>query len=339
MTPSRPPLLAVEGLTKHYPVVEGLLRPRETGRVRAVDGVSFTLGERETLGMVGESGCGKSTLGRLVLRLSTPTAGRVLFDGTDLSSLPAAELRRLRRAMQIVFQDPQSSLDPRMTVEETILEPLVVQGERMGPALRRRAAELLETVGLSPSQASLYPHEFSGGQRQRIGIARAIASGPRLIVCDEPVSALDVSVQAQVINLLHDLQRDIGLSYLFIAHDLSVVKHISDRIAVMYLGKIVELADKSSLFRAPLHPYTQALIDAVPVEHPRLRQPRIRLQGDIPSALAPPSGCRFHTRCPFAEDRCRSEEPSLRKLGERHLAACHFAERFLKPHPSGEPAC
>ncbi len=339
MTAPRPPLLAVEGLAKHYPVVEGLLRPRETGRVRAVDGISFTLGEGETLGMVGESGCGKSTLGRLVLRLATPTAGRVLFDGADLAGLPAAELRRLRRAMQIVFQDPQSSLDPRMTVEETILEPLVVQGERMGPALRRRAAELLETVGLSPSQASLYPHEFSGGQRQRIGIARAIASGPRLVVCDEPVSALDVSVQAQVINLLQNLQRDIGLSYLFIAHDLSVVKHISHRIAVMYLGKIVEIADKSSLFRSPLHPYTQALIAAVPVEHPRLRRPRTRLQGDIPSALAPPSGCRFHTRCPFAEERCRRDEPGLRQLGDRHMAACHFAERFLKPLPSGEPAC
>jgi oligopeptide transport system ATP-binding protein len=325
-----PPLLAFEGLAKHYPVMEGMLIPKETGRVRAVDGVSFAIGRRETLGLVGESGCGKSTIGRLALRLISPTAGAVRFDGADLASLPSAELRRLRRSLQIVFQDPQSSLDPRMTVEEIVLEPLVVQGERMDSVLKRRAGELLELVGLSPAHAGLYPHEFSGGQRQRIGIARAIASKPRLIVCDEPVSALDVSVQAQIINLLQDLQRDLGLSYLFIAHDLAVVKHISDRIAVMYLGKIVELSGKADLYRNPLHPYTQALIAAVPVAHPKLRRPRMRLQGDIPSAMSPPAGCRFHTRCPFAEDRCRSEEPVLRGFAADHSVACHFAERFVQ---------
>jgi oligopeptide transport system ATP-binding protein len=325
---NRPPLLAVEGLTKHYPVVEGMLVPRETGRVRAVDGVSFTIGQQETVGLVGESGCGKSTVGRLILRLVAPTSGTVRFDGVDLAGLPPAQLRHLRRSMQIVFQDPQSSLDPRMKVEEIILEPLVVQGESMGPTLKRRAGELLELVGLSASQAQSYPHEFSGGQRQRIGIARAIASRPRFIVCDEPVSALDVSIQAQIVNLLQDLKRELGLSYLFIAHDLAVVKHISDRIAVMYLGKIIELADKARLYSNPLHPYTQSLIAAVPVAHPKLRRPRARLQGDIPSAMAPPAGCRFHTRCPFTEPRCRSEEPILRTLKPGHTVACHIAERF-----------
>jgi oligopeptide/dipeptide ABC transporter ATP-binding protein len=325
---SAAPLLSVEGVTKHYPVVEGLFLPRETGRVRAVDGVSFAIGERETLGLVGESGCGKSTVGRLCLRLAEPTAGRVIFSGVDLAALPPRELRQLRKAMQIVFQDPQSSLDPRMTIEEIVLEPLTAQGARLDQALRRRAGELLEMVGLSATQARLRPHEFSGGQRQRIGIARAIAPGPKLIVCDEAVSALDVSVQAQIVNLLMDLQRDLGLSYLFIAHDLAVVKHLSDRIAVMYLGRIVEIAPKAALFAMPLHPYTQALIAAVPVAHPRQRGRRTRLQGDLPSATAAVPGCRFHGRCPHAEARCRTEEPELRALGPGHQAACHYAERF-----------
>jgi oligopeptide transport system ATP-binding protein len=322
-------LLQADDLTKHYPVKEGIFFPREVGRVRAVDGVSFTLGTGETLGLVGESGCGKSTTGRLVLRLSEPTSGRVVLDGTDLSTVSGTELRRLRHAMQIIFQDPMASLNPRMTVEEIILEPLYVQGARPGPALRGRAGELLEMVGLSGDMGRLYPHEFSGGQRQRIGIARAIAPSPRLIVCDEAVSALDVSVQAQIINLLQDLQRSLGFAYLFIAHDLAVVKHISDRIAVMYLGQIVETGSKRDLFARTLHPYSQALIASIPVAHPRLRKSRLRLPGDIPSALEPPPGCRFHTRCPHAEPRCSSEMPVLREITLGHSAACHFAERFL----------
>jgi oligopeptide/dipeptide ABC transporter ATP-binding protein len=330
------PLLRVAALVKHYPVREGILWPREIGRVCAVDGVDFTIDAGATLGLVGESGCGKSTIGRLVLRLIEPTSGSVAFDGVDLASTQGAELRRLRRGMQIVFQDPQASLNPRMTIEDIILEPLYVQGEKRGPALRRRAAQLLDMVGLSVRHADLYPHEFSGGQRQRIGIARAIAPGPRLIVCDEAVSALDVSVQAQIINLLQDLQRDLRLAYLFIAHDLAVVKHISDRVAVMYLGRIVEVADKRQLYAAPLHPYTRALIGAIPVAHPRLRRPRVRLPGDIPTAIAPPSGCRFHTRCTLAAARCTTEEPALRALGTNHAVACHFAE--APASPAGQPA-
>lgn len=323
------PLLKADDLAKHYPVREGIFFPREVGRVRAVDGVSFTLGTGETLGLVGESGCGKSTTGRLVLRLTEPTSGRVILDGTDLSTVSGTELRRMRQAMQIIFQDPMASLNPRMTVEEIILEPLYVQGARPGAAMSKRAGELLEMVGLSGDMGQLYPHEFSGGQRQRIGIARAIAPTPRLIVCDEAVSALDVSVQAQIINLLQDLQRSLGFAYLFIAHDLAVVKHISDRIAVMYLGQIVETGPKRDLFARTLHPYSQALIASIPVAHPRLRRSRARLPGDIPSALEPPSGCRFHTRCPFAEPRCSGEMPALREILPGHSAACHFAERFL----------
>jgi oligopeptide/dipeptide ABC transporter ATP-binding protein len=328
------PLVVVEGLTKHYPVREGLLIPREVGRVRAVDGVSFQVAEGETLGLVGESGCGKSTVAKLLVRLVEPTAGSVRIDGVDLAALDPAALRSARRALQIVFQDPQASLNPRMRAEDIVVEPLVIQGAQRGPELRRRAAELLEMVGLSAAQAGSYPHEFSGGQRQRLGIARAIAPNPRFIVCDEAVSALDVSVQAQIINLLQDLQRDLKLSYLFISHDLSVVKHISDRVAVMYLGKIVEIADKRSLYRAPVHPYTRALIASIPVAHPRLRQPRMRLAGDLPSALAPPPGCAFHTRCAHAGDACRSEVPPLRPLGAQRLVACHFAERFA---PASDP--
>ncbi len=322
------PLLRVDNLSKHYIVREGLLRPREVGRVRAVDGVSFDIRPGETLGLVGESGCGKSTVGKLVLHLIEPSAGRVVFDGQEIAKLEPRALRAQRREMQIVFQDPNGSLDPRMRVEEIVLEPLRIQGQAYGPSLQRRAAELLEMVGLSPGHARRFPHEFSGGQRQRIGIARAIASHPKFIVCDEAVSALDVSVQAQIVNLLQDLQRDLGLSYLFIAHDLSVVKHISDRVAVMYLGRIVEIADKRPLYAQPLHPYTQALIAAIPVAHPRLRRTRMRLTGDVGSALAVPSGCRFHTRCPHAQPQCSAEEAALRPLGEGRLVACHFAEKF-----------
>ena len=334
LTPaSEPPLLVVNGLAKHYPVKQGVLLPREVGKVRAVDGVSFSIRQGETLGLVGESGCGKSTVAKLLLRLIEPTAGSIQLDGVDLAALAPAQLRAARRSLQIVFQDPHASLNPRMRAEDIILEPLYIQGARRGPALQKRAVELLESVGLSAAQAKLYPHEFSGGQRQRLGIARAIAPKPRFIVCDEAVSALDVSVQAQTINLLQDLQRDLRLSYLFISHDLSVVKHISDRVAVMYLGKIVEIAEKRALYRAPLHPYTQALIASIPVAHPRLRRARVRIPGDIPSAFAPPSGCSFHTRCPYAEDRCTMAEPPLRTLDADRIVACHFAERFA-PAPT-----
>ncbi len=325
---SEAPLVVVEGLTKHYPVKEGMLFPREIGQVRAVDGVSFSIGSGETLGLVGESGCGKSTVARLLVRLIEPTAGSVRLGGVDLAALDPSALREARRALQIVFQDPQASLNPRMRAQDIILEPLRIQGARNGPELTRRGTELLEMVGLSAAQAGLYPHEFSGGQRQRLGIARAISTHPRFIVCDEAVSALDVSVQAQIINLLQDLQRDLGLSYLFISHDLSVVKHISDRVAVMYLGKIVEVADKRTLYKSPVHPYTRALIASIPVAHPRQRQPRERLAGDLPSAFAPPSGCAFHTRCPHAAEICKAQTPSLRDLDAGRQVACHFAERF-----------
>jgi len=336
-TAASAPLVVVEGLVKHYPVKEGLLFPREVGRIRAVDGVSFSVGAGETLGLVGESGCGKSTVAKLLMRLVEPTAGSVRIDGVDLAALDPGELRSARRALQIVFQDPQASLNPRMRAEDIVVEPLVIQGARRGPQLRKRAAELLEMVGLSAAQAGSFAHEFSGGQRQRLGIARAIASQPRFIVCDEAVSALDVSVQAQIINLLQDLQRDLQLSYLFISHDLSVVKHISDRVAVMYLGKIVEIADKRSLYRAPVHPYTRALIASIPVAHPRLRQPRIRLAGDMPSALAPPAGCAFHTRCPHATELCRTQEPVLRAQDDNRQVACHYAEKFV-PASAPKPA-
>ena len=329
-------LIEVQSLAKHYPVREGLLLPRVVGQVRAVDGVSFAIAAGETLGLVGESGCGKSTVAKLLLRLVEPTAGSIRLDGVDLAALAPAELRAARRSMQIVFQDPQGSLNPRMRAEDIVLEPLYIQGARPGAQMRQRAAELLEAVGLSAAQARLYPHEFSGGQRQRLGIARAIAPNPRFIVCDEAVSALDVSVQAQTINLLQDLQRDLKLSYLFISHDLSVVKHISDRVAVMYLGKIVEIADKRVLYRAPVHPYTRALIASIPVAHPRLRRARARIPGDIPSAFAPPSGCSFHTRCPHAQPRCSAEEPALRQVPGGHAVACHFAER-LQHEPMGTP--
>ena len=311
------PLLRARRLVKHFPVRTGLFA-RARGAVQAVDDISFDLHSGETLALVGESGCGKSTAGKLLLRLIEPTAGKVWFDGRDLFSLPERDVRSLRSEMQIIFQDPYGSLNPRMTVGAMLAEALHLHGLHAGRE-RERVIELLGLVGLAPEHAARYPHEFSGGQRQRIGIARALAVEPRLIVCDEPVSALDVSVQAQVINLLQDLQRQFGLAYLFIAHDLAVVKHIATRVAVMYLGKIVEIADKHALFAQPRHPYTRALLSAIPVPDPSVIRKKIILEGDVPSALNPPSGCRFRTRCPWAQERCAREEP---KLGGG--VACHY---------------
>jgi oligopeptide transport system ATP-binding protein len=319
------PLLEAEHLAKHYKVRRGAVLGRHVGTVRAVDGISFTLAHGETLALVGESGCGKSTTARLVLRLIDPTAGTVRFEGRDITDLRGEQLRKLRRRMQIVFQDPFASLNPRMTVGDILEEPLIVH--RIGTKTERQARvnELLELVGLASYYALRYPHEFSGGQRQRVGIARALAVEPSLIVCDEPVSALDVSIQAQVVNLLKDLQARLGLSYLFIAHDLAVVKHVADRIAVMYLGQIVELAAKESLFADPRHPYTRTLLSAIPRPDPHRNTRRQIPGGDVPSPMNPPAGCRFHTRCPFVIDRCRTEVPALTPWRDGHVAACHRA--------------
>jgi len=332
---NREPIIAVEGLKKHFPVKKGLLR-RTTGHVYAVDGVSFSVGEGETLGLVGESGCGKSTVARTVLRLVEPTSGTIRLNGHDITRLGKAALRPHRRQMQIIFQDPFSSLNPRMSAGDIVGEPLQVHGIAHGKDKEERVAALFDQVGLRRLQMRSFPHEFSGGQRQRICIARALALNPKLIIGDEPVSALDVSIQAQVINLMMDLQREKNLSYLFIAHDLAVVEHISHRIAVMYLGKIVEIADKRALFTHPQHPYTEALLSAVPVPDPEAAKKRIILKGDVPSPIDPPSGCRFHTRCPYAFARCSQEEPEMREILPGHNVACHLRE--VQPAMSVEAA-
>jgi peptide/nickel transport system ATP-binding protein len=324
-------VLQVEDLVKHFPITKGVIFKQRIGAIRAVDGVSFELRRGETIGIVGESGCGKSTLARLLLRLETPTAGRALLEGRDIFSLAGVELRRLRRNLQMVLQDPYTSLNPRMTVGDIVGEPFEIHAEVAPRGSRRtRVQELLELVGLNPEHIHRYPHQFSGGQRQRIGIARALALRPEIVVCDEPVSALDVSIQAQVINLLEDLQRDLGLSYIFIAHDLSVVRHIADRVAVMYLGKIVEIGTRDQIYRRATHPYTQALLSSAPVPDPKVRgRQGIRLEGDVPSPANPPSGCRFRTRCWKAQELCAAEEPALidRPDADPHASACHSAER------------
>ncbi len=322
------PLVELDDLRVWFPIKSGVVFDRHVGDIKAVDGVSLAIGRGETVGLVGESGCGKSTVGRAMLRLYEPTGGRVLFEGTDVTHLPESQLRQLRRQMQMVFQDPFASLNPRHSVGRTIGEPLRVHGISRGREVSTRVREILEVVGLPPDAANRYPHEFSGGQRQRVGLARALALNPSLVVCDEPVSALDVSIQAQIVNLLENLQEEFGLTYLFIAHDLAVVRHISDRIAVMYLGKIVEVAPADDLYDNPLHPYTLTLLSAIPIPDPVVERSRrsIRVQGDLPSPANPPTACRFHTRCPFVQEtRCRDEEPLLREL-EGHQVACHFAE-------------
>ena len=324
-------LLRVENLVKHFPIMRGIFQ-KQVGAVRAVDDVSFEVKRGETLGLVGESGCGKSTTGRAILQLYRPTSGSVYYDGVDLVKLKGEELRKMRRKMQMIFQDPYASLNPRMTVGEIIREPLLVHSVASDAEANDRVKQLLELVRLNPSFATRYPHEFSGGQRQRIGIARALALQPSFIVCDEPISALDVSIQAQVVNLLEELQDKFGLTYLFIAHDLSMVRHISDRVAVMYLGVVVEMTTRDELYYNPLHPYSQALLSAVPIPDPVAESTRKRtiLVGDVPSPANPPSGCRFRTRCPIAEPICAETRPEFREVKPGHFAACFFAERFVK---------
>ncbi len=320
-------LLKVEDLKMHFPIYRGVFQ-RQVGAVRAVDGISFDVHRGETLGLVGESGCGKSTTGRAILQLYKPTDGAIHFEGADLIKLRGEEMRRMRRKMQMIFQDPYASLNPRMTVEQIVGEPLMVHNVATGKEIEERVKHLLELVGLNPSFSSRYPHEFSGGQRQRVGVARALALQPSFIICDEPISALDVSIQAQVVNLLEELQEQFNLTYLFIAHDLSMVRHISKRVAVMYLGVIVELTDRDELYRSPLHPYTQALLSAVPVPDPVLDAQRKRtiLEGDVPSPANPPSGCRFRTRCPIAQEVCAGERPEFREVKPGHFVACHLVK-------------
>ncbi|MFZ5879953.1 MAG: ABC transporter ATP-binding protein [Chloroflexota bacterium] len=320
-------LLKVDDLMMHFPIYRGVFQ-RQVGAVRAVDGVSFDVYRGETLGLVGESGCGKSTTGRAILQLYKPTAGNIHFEGADLVKLRGEEMRRMRRKMQMIFQDPYASLNPRMTVEQIVGEPLVVHSVATGKEIEERVKHLLEIVGLNPSFATRYPHEFSGGQRQRIGVARALALQPSFIICDEPISALDVSIQAQVVNLLEELQEQFNLTYLFIAHDLSMVRHISKRVAVMYLGVIVEMADRDDLYKSPLHPYTQALLSAVPVPDPvaDAQRKRVILEGDVPSPANPPSGCRFRTRCPIAQAMCAESRPEFREVTPGHFVACHMVK-------------